>query len=208
MRYLSDAVLTQTLLDTWKIPSLFSTENLVFSLVEFQPGEFLTSPNQETRRLLFLVQGSVAIRSIHPDGSEYVLTGEGQLTILGDVEFVTKKPPAFYAQASTPVLALTLPLGTYAAVLEQDVCFLRFLLRSITEKLEQSAHTEAVGGTLEDRLLHWMDFRCPDGKLTKIGETAALLHCSTRQLQRVLRQLTETGVLRRTGKGVYQRIVP
>ena len=93
-------------------------------------------------------------------------------------------------------------------MLEQDVCFLRFLLRSITEKLEQSAHTEAVGGTLEDRLLHWMDFRCPDGKLTKIGETAALLHCSTRQLQRVLRQLTETGVLLRTGKGVYQRIMP
>ena len=208
MRYLSDAVLTQQLLDKWNIPSLFSTKNLSFSLAEYQPGEFLTSPNQETRRLLFLVQGTVAIRSIRPDGSEYVLTGEGQLTILGDVEFVTKKPPAFYAQASTPVLALTLPLEIYAPELEQDVRFLRFLLRSITEKLEQSARAETVGGTLEDRLLHWMDFRCPDGNLTKIGETAALLHCSTRQLQRVLRHLTETGVLRRTGKGVYQRITP
>ena len=208
MRYLSDAVLTQRLLDKWNIPSLFSTKNLSFSLAEYQPGEFLTSPNQETRRLLFLVKGTVAIRSIRPDGSEYVLTSGDRFSMLGDVEFVTKKPPAFYAQASTPVLALTLPLEPYASALEQDVRFLRFLLRSITEKLEQSARAETVGGTLEERLLHWMDFRCPDGTLTKIGETAALLHCSTRQLQRVLRHLTETGVLRRTGKGVYQRIMP
>lgn len=208
MRYYSNAVLTQQLLDTWKIPSLFSTQNLAFSLVEYQPGEFLTSPNHESRQLLFLVQGSVTIRAIRPDGSEYVLTSGDRFSMLGDVEFVTKKPPAFYAQASTPVLALTLPLGTYAAELEQDVRFLRFLLRSITEKLERSSHAESVGGTLEDRLLHWMDFRCPDGRLTKIGETAALLHCSTRQLQRVLHHLTETGVLRRTGKGIYQRIMP
>ena len=208
MRHLSDTVLTRQLLDKWKIPSLFSTKNLSFSLVEYQPGEFFTAPYEETDRLLFLVQGTVAIRSIRPDGSEYVLTSGDRFSMLGDVEFVTKKPPAFYAQASTPVLALTLSLGTYAPVLEQDVRFLRFLLRSITEKLEQSARAETVGGTLEDRLLHWMNFRCPDGKLTKIGETAVLLHCSTRQLQRVLRHLTETGVLRRTGKGVYQRIMP
>ena len=48
MRYYSNAVLTQQLLDTWKIPSLFSTQNLAFSLVEYQPGDFLTSPNHET----------------------------------------------------------------------------------------------------------------------------------------------------------------
>ncbi len=208
MRYLSDAVLIQQLLDKWNIPSLFSTKNLSFSLAEYQPGEFLTSPNQETRRLLFLVQGTVAIRSIQTDGSEYVLTREGQLTVLGDVEFVTKAPPTFFAQASTTVLALALPLAAYSPALEEDAVFLRFLLRSLTDKLEQSTHAEAVSGTLEGRLLHWMDFRCPDGKLTKIGETAALLHCSTRQLQRVLRHLTEIGILRRTGKGTYQRIMP
>lgn len=208
MRYIMDPAKAKMLLDRFAIPSLFSTKDLAFSLVEYQPGEFLTSPNQETRRLLFLVQGTVAIRSIRPDGSEYVLTSGDRFSMLGDVEFVTKMPPAFYAQASTPVLALTLPLGVYAAALEQDVPFLHFLLRSVTEKLEQSSHTEASGSTLEERLLHWMALCCPDGRLTKIGETAALLHCSTRQLQRVLRHLTETGVLQRTGKGIYQRITP
>lgn len=207
MRHRSDPQAVQKLLEQFQISALFSTKDLRFSLVEYQPGEFLTSPNQETQCLLFLVQGTVTIRSIRPDGSEYVLTSGQRFSMLGDVEFVTKKPPAFYAQASTPVLALSLPLGSYAAALEEDAVFLRFLLRSITEKLEQSSHAEAVGGTLEDRLLHWLEFRCPDGKLTSIGQTAALLHCSTRQLQRVLRRLTESGVLKHTGKGVYQRII-
>ena len=206
MRYLIDPAKIQALLDRFAIPSLFSTKDLLFSLVEYQPGEFLTSPNQETDRLLFLVQGTVAIRSIRSDGSEYVLTSGDRFSMLGDVEFVTKKLPFFYAQASTTVLALTLPLGPYAAALEQDVPFLHFLLRSVTEKLEQSSHAEAIGGTLEERLLHWMNGHCPNGTLTQIGQTAALLHCSTRQLQRVLRHLTEAGVLRHMGKGVYQRM--
>lgn len=206
MRYIMDPAKTKMLLDRFAIPSLFSTRDLAFSLVEYQPGEFLTSPNQKTDRLLFLVQGTVAIRSIRPDGSEYVLTSGNRFSMLGDVEFVTRQAPAFYAQASTLVLALALPLSPYAAALEQDVPFLHFLLRSVTEKLEQSSHTEASGSTLEERLLHWMDFHSPNGTLTQIGQTAALLHCSTRQLQRVLRHLTETGVLRRMGKGIYQRM--
>lgn len=205
MRYISDAALTRQLLDEWDIPALFSTPNLNFSLVEYQPGEYLTAPYTKTERLLFLVRGTISIRSIRMDGSEYVLRSGDRFTLLGDVEFVTKQPPSFWAQASTPVLALALPLGFYADKLESDVTFLHYLLRSLTDKLKHSTRTETTGGSLEDRLLHWMDKSCPGGTLTHMGETAALLHCSTRQLQRVLRHLTETGVLRRVGKGIYQR---
>ena len=205
MRYISDAALTRQLLDKWDIPALFSTPNLNFSLVEYQPGEYLTAPYTKTDRLLFLVRGTVSIRSIRMDGSEYVLRSGDRFTLLGDVEFVTKQPPSFWAQASTTVLALSLPLAPYESQLESDVAFLHFLLQSVTDKLEHSTRTEASGGNLEERLLRWMDGSFPDGTLTHMGETAALLHCSTRQLQRVLRHLTEAGVLRRVGKGIYQR---
>lgn len=205
MRRISAPQKIEQLLAQFEILSLFSTKNLSFSLLEYQPGEFLTSPNAKTQRLLFLVSGTVAIRSIRIDGSEYLLTSGDRFSMLGDVEFVTKQLPAFYAQASTVVLALALPLAPYEEALEQDVPFLHFLLRSVTEKLEHASHTESFGGSLEERLLHWMELYCPDGTLTNIGQTAALLHCSTRQLQRVLRHLTEEGTLRRLGKGVYQR---
>ena len=121
MRYISDAALTRQLLDEWDIPTLFSTPNLNFSLVEYQPGEYLTAPYTKTERLLFLVRGTVSIRSIRMDGSEYVLRSGDRFTLLGDVEFVTKQPPSFWAQASTPVLALALPLGPYGDKLESDV---------------------------------------------------------------------------------------
>ena len=67
MRYISDAALTRQLLDEWDIPALFSTPNLNFSLVEYQPGEYLTAPYTKTERLLFVVRGTISIRSIRMD---------------------------------------------------------------------------------------------------------------------------------------------
>ena len=206
MRTIKDPALLAAMLERHQIPSLFSTKDLDFTLLEYQPGEFLTSPNQETKRLLFLVQGTVAIRSIRSDGSEYLLTSDDRFSMLGDVEFVTGAPPSFWAQASTRILALGLSLETYQMILEQDVAFLHFLLHSLAEKLEASTKNEVQSDSLEDRLLKLMDLRCPDGVLTKIGETAALLHCSQRQLLRVLRRCTDSGILEKVGKGRYRRI--
>lgn len=205
MRYISDPERVSQLLDHFQISRLFSTPGLRFSLVEYQPGESLTSPNQEPTALLFLVSGTIAIRSIRSDGSEYLLTVGSRFSMLGDVEFATGRFPAFWAQASTVVQALRLPLAPYQEALQQDIPFLHFLLTSLAEKLDQSSHSEASAASLEQRLFQLMDWRCPSGILTGIGETAALLHCSTRQLQRVLKHCTEVGTMKRLGKGIYQR---
>ena len=206
MRTIKNPALLEHLLEQHRIPALFSTPALTYSLLEFQSGEFLTSPNQETQWLLFLVRGTVSIRSIRSDGSEYLLTSDDRFSMLGDVEFVTGKRPSFWAQASTEILALGLPLNQYRAALNQDVPFLHFLLSSLAEKLEASTNDEARNDSLEQRLLRLMELRCPDGELTKVGETAALLHCSQRQLQRVLRQCCEDRVLEKVGKGRYRRV--
>ncbi len=206
MRTIKDPARLKSLLERHRIPALFATQDLTFSLLEFQAGEFLTSPNQETRWLLFLVRGTVSIRSIRSDGSEYLLTSDDRFSMLGDVEFVTDKHPSFWAQASTDVLTLGLPLGRYRAKLEQDVPFLHFLLSSLAEKLEASTNDEARNDPLEARLLRLMELRCPEGVLANIGQTAALLHCSQRQLQRVLRRCCEEGVLVKVGKGRYRRV--
>ena len=169
MRYISDPERASQLLDHFQIFRLFSTPGLRFSLVEYQPGESLTSPNQEPTALLFLVSGTIAIRSIRSDGSEYLLTVGSRFSMLGDVEFATGRSPAFWAQASTVVQALRLPLAPYQEALQQDIPFLHFLLTSLAEKLEQSSHSEASAASLEQRLFQLMDWRCPSGILTGIG---------------------------------------
>jgi len=65
---------------------------------------------------------------------------------------------------------------------------------------------EAEFISLEDKLLHYIQYCCHDGLLVHIGKASENLHCSRRQLQRVLRKLTEQGILEKTSKGVYRRL--
>lgn len=60
---------------------------------------------------------------------------------------------------------------------------------------------EAEFISLEDKLLHYIQYCCHDGLLVHIGKASENLHCSRRQLQRVLRKLTEQGILEKLRKG-------
>ena len=57
---------------------------------------------------------------------------------------------------------------------------------------------------LEERLLHYMDHICENRTLSQIGNAAAYLHCSRRQLQRLLKKFAESGVLVKEERGHYR----
>lgn len=83
MRYISDAALTRQLLDEWDIPALFSTPNLNFSLVEYQPGEYLTAPYTKTERLLISGSGH-HFHPLHPHGRQRICAAlRGSVYIAG-----------------------------------------------------------------------------------------------------------------------------
>ena len=183
----------------------FQTDGLDMFLVRFDKGEFLTHPLKPAHDLMFVVEGQVAIYMIRSDGTQYRISSSGDLLILGDVEFAVENlDGAFFIEALTPVTAVLIPVAPQQERLRQDSGLLRLLLASLAGKLQQLSHGEAAYATLEERLLHYIAYFCPEGRLTRMGETASQLHCSTRQLQRLLRRLTEKGVLRRLSKGCYQ----
>ncbi len=51
-----------------------------------------------------------------------------------------------------------------------------------------------------------MKYQCRDQKLTGIEKTAFRLHCSARQLQRILSSYEEDGLVVKIGKGAYQLV--
>ena len=55
----------------------------------------------------------------------------------------------------------------------------------------------------QQALLAYLRWSCPNHTITNVGETAFHLHFSRRQLQRVLKDLTDKGVLIKEGKGRY-----
>ena len=68
----------------------------------------------------------------------------------------------------------------------------------------QKKYAEAPPAYLTERVLSYMKYKCSDGTLKGIGQAAFHLHCSTRQLQRILNQSETAGLVKKIGKGTYQ----
>ena len=128
-------------------------------------------------------------------------TGAG--TLLGDVEFCGANGGTFYTGAAERVLCLAIPFAENRKTLEDDSIFLRFALRQMAQKLTMST-MDVTMQTLEEKLLLYLDKMQPDHTIHSVNETVIALHCSRRQLQRVLKTLCDDGRLARTGKGHYQ----
>lgn len=176
----------------------------VMKLLEFEKGEILNDPLQTLSCFYIIVKGSVAIYHLTSDGSiRYVSKASGG-TLLGDMEFSGAGSQSLYIEASETVLCLAMPFRENKDVLENDPVFLRFVLSQLAGKLSLSAALTASMQTLEEKVLFFLRKIQKDHAITSVNQALQSLHCSRRQLQRVLKKLCEAGLLVRTGRGHYR----
>ena len=156
--------------------------------VEFQKGELLNSPMFPLDCFYIIVKGSVSI---------YDLTE-------GDIEFSGADKQPFFTEAAESVICLAMPFRENQSTLENDPVFLRFVLGQLAQKLSLSAVMDAAAQTLEEKVLFFLRTVQPDHAITSVNHALQPLHCSRRQLQRVLKKLCEEGLLQKTGRGCYR----
>ena len=113
-------------------------------------------------------------------------------------------PEEYLSFLVTTALCIVLPLGTAKEFLLDDNRFLRYLLTSVTEKLMLYSSSQSNFSTLEEAFLSYLSKRCPDQTFSGVEKMAMQLHCSRRQLQRVLKKLLEEGRLTKLSKGSYR----
>ena len=65
---------------------------------------------------------------------------------------------------------------------------------------------DAAPASLTERVMSYMKYKCEDGTLKGIERAAFHLHCSARQLQRILNEREAAGAVKRLGKGTYRLI--
>lgn len=176
----------------------------VLKLVEFEKGEILNDPLQLLSRFYIIVRGSVSIYSLTEDGSIRYISKAASGTLLGDMEFSGAGNPSFYIEAAETVLCLDLPFRENLEVLENDPVFLRFVLRQLAGKLSLSAVMTATAQTLEEKVLFFLRKVQSDHAISSVNQALQALHCSRRQLQRVLKKLCDEGLVVKTGRGCYR----
>lgn len=204
MRQIKDPKQVEHCLAQYHIREMFDTPGLPFRLYEYAPGEMLNILHPPTEYLKLIVKGEYTIFFDSSLGQRYVMEHSDAPTILGDFEFCTTEYLSSWQRAETTVYSVELPLLTSRPILMNDVRFLQTLLKSITGKIVRKSTPLREGAfTLEELVLYHLRFESPTHSITNVSQTAQQLHHSRRQLQRVLKKLTEQEILRQVQPGHY-----
>ena len=204
MREIQDNKLIEKYLSEYKIDTYFDTPNLPFRLYEYTPGEMMNVLHPGDEYLKFIVRGVFDLYTILDDGSPYLIHHCKGFGFIGEMDYCGKQAAGRYQEVIETVHSIELPLKSLKEVLDKDNRFLHFLLDTMASRLALSMHIRTIDTSAEDVLLAHMRWRCPNHTITSVEETAFHLNYSRRQLQRVLKKLTEQGVLEKLGKGTYR----
>lgn len=190
-------------LDTVPCGTLLRELDCAPFLLQYEKGELVTSPYQREALLQVIVSGTAKIYLIRPDGERYSLSEGGHGSLFGDLELFRPQSEELFAEADGVLLTLAVAIAPNREKLMDSAPLLRLLGQNLSDKLRELAGTGSSQSRLSERLLGYLRFRCENGILKGLENAAFHLHCSPRQLQRVLNRLEQEGVVEKQGKGCY-----
>lgn len=206
MQEIQDSKRLYDYLNKYHIRELFDTRDLPFRLYRYEVGEMLNMLRPTKEYLKFVIEGSFDLYAVRADGVRHMVRRCEGFTFLGDLEFCGKDAGMRYQEVTQTVYSIELPLDALRPRLQQDVRFLNFLLDTMSTKFAGTSMDLADFSDLREALLYHIRYQCPNQTITSVSQTAFRLNYSLRQTQRVLRELTREGLLKKIGKGYYMLI--
>lgn len=187
-----------------KYQAVLDSLDIDFYLIKYEKGEFVSSPFQKEFLFQIVEQGSIDIYFIRDDGTRYSLSSGTSDYFLGDMDIFYPKSNNIYAQAAESVICITFSIEKYREVLLSNHKFLEMICYSLSAKIGTMTTIDAAPASLTERVMSYIKYKCEDKTLKGMEQAAFHLHCSTRQLQRILNQSEKAGLVKKLGKGTYQ----
>ncbi|MGL5258573.1 MAG: hypothetical protein ACRC7V_00545 [Lachnospiraceae bacterium] len=173
-------------------------------LMKYEKNEFVSSPFCEEEFFQIVVSGSLIIYFIRDDGTRYSLSRGNNDYILGDTDFFYSQNINTFAQACEELICIAFSIKENKETLLQNNLFLQLIGKSLSQKLMSITNLDASPSSLRERVLTYMKYKCDSGLLKGLEQAAFHLHCSSRQLQRIMKQCEAEGFVEKIGKGTYQ----
>ncbi len=189
-----------------KYHAVLDSLDIDFYLIKYEKGELVRSPFQNELLFQIVEQGSINIYLIRDDGTRYSLSTGTTDYFLGDMEIFYSRNSNIYAEAAERLTCISFPIEKYKEMLFSSNPFLILICSSLSAKIREITAMDATPASLTERVLSYMEYKCSDRTLKGIERTAFHLHCSSRQLQRVLNQCEASGLVKKTGKGTYSLV--
>lgn len=206
MKQITDDKVVNSFIKKNKIDQKFDTLNLKFSIYKYKRGEFIRQPMENSDVFHFIVEGKVSIYFIREDGSKYSLASSDSFFVLGDMELLETTASKAFAEALTDVTSVGISLSRYRSQLTKDKRFLYFIVQTLSQRIATLASAAGSQTTLSEKVLNHMKYHCEDQILSGLERTSFQLHCSDRQLQRILNDLVLMNKIKKCGKGKYRLI--
>ncbi len=190
-----------------KYHDVLDTMELDFYLIKYEKGEFVSSPFQNELLFQIVEQGSINIYFIRDDGTRYSLSNGTADYFLGDMDIFYPRNNNIYAEAAESLTCISFSVEKHREQLLSNNRFLELICGSLSAKIGAMTTMDAAPATLTERVISYMKYKCDDGILKGIEQAAFHLHCSARQLQRILNQIENAGLVKKLGKGTYKLTV-
>ncbi len=180
--------------------------NVDFYLITYEKGELVSSPLQDESLFQIVAEGSVNIYFIRDDGTRYSLSNGTTGYLLGDMDLFYETSSNIYAEAAERLTCISCPVEQNRETLLSSNPFLMLICRSLSAKIGAMTTIDAAPASLTERVMSYMKYKCDDETLKGIEQAAFRLHCSARQLQRILNQSEAAGLVEKLGKGTYRLV--
>lgn len=168
-------------------------------LIEYESGESVSNYNY----FQIVIHGNISISFVRDDGSAYSLSNGGKNYIFGEMDLFAVSSDNIVAEAASSLLTVAVDTASYKDKLLNNADFLQLIAATLANKIRSITNTDAAPSSLSERILNYMKFKCDNHILSGIEKTAFRLHCSPRQLQRILNQFEKNNIVTKIGKGRY-----
>lgn len=187
-----------------KYHAVLDSLDIDFYLIIYEKGELVSAPFQDESLFQIVNQGSINIYFIRDDGTRYSLSNGTSDYFLGDMDIFYSKSGNIYAQAAERVSCISFSIEKNRQSLLSNNKFLRLICESLAAKIGAMTTIDAAPASLTERVMSYMKYKCSNETLKGIEQSAFHLHCSARQLQRILNQCETMGFVKKLGKGTYK----
>ncbi len=183
----------------------------IFTEKEFIKGENIFSEGSESAGFFIIMRGRVKVYKLSPEGKEQILHIVGPKELLGAVSAFAGSPYPAHADAMEKTKALFFPRKDFLALVRKEPSVVMNMMANLAMRLQhftrmiEDLSLKEVPGRLAAYFLYLCERKgCSDIVDMDIskGQLASLLGTIPETLSRILRRLSEQGVLEVSGRRI------
>jgi CRP-like cAMP-binding protein len=208
MKVIKDKQKMNQYIEEFKIQNIFSKDIIEFmDLVKYEKGEVICMTNIEMEYFYLFVEGKVKIYTLLENGKSLLLRFYEPLKFIGDLEYTySNRIAKTNVESMMDSYLIRISYENIDKYCFDDSIFLRNICNSLAYKLDFLSNSSSINllYSVEKRLAAYLvsvteeESRfIQEMQTKKITELADLLGTSYRHLNRVIKKLSEIGVIKR-----------